>query len=199
LIYSTYWPNVIECPNGPGSGERMYDLPSRLLKERIILLNSAIDDQVSASIVAQLLFLTSDNPEKDISMYINSPGGVVTAGLAIYDTMQHIKPAVSTICIGQAASMGSVLLAGGNKGKRYSLPSSRIMIHQPSGGMQGQASDMRIQVKEIDRLQQDLYLKLSRDTGKTYEEIEKDCERDYFMSAEESKEYGLIDMVIQSS
>jgi len=178
-------------------GERAYDIYSRLLKDRIVLLGFPIDDHIANLIVAQLLFLESEDPEKDIFMYINSPGGVVTAGLAIYDTMQYIKPDVCTICMGQAASMGAFLLAAGTKGKRYALPSSRIMIHQPLGGFQGQATDIEIHAKEILRLKKYLNEKLAEFTGKSVKKIEKDTERDYFMSAEEAKEYGLIDKVLQ--
>lgn len=177
-------------------GERAYDIYSRLLKDRIVLLGFPIDDHIANLIVAQLLFLESEDPEKDIFMYINSPGGVVTAGLAIYDTMQYIKPDVCTICMGQAASMGAFLLAAGTKGKRYALPSSRIMIHQPLGGFQGQATDIEIHAKEILRLKKYLNEKLAEFTGKSVKKIEKDTERDYFMSAEEAKEYGLIDKVL---
>ena len=177
-------------------GERAYDIYSRLLKDRIVLLGFPIDDHIANLIVAQLLFLESEDPEKDIYLYINSPGGVVTAGLAIYDTMQYIKPDVATICMGQAASMGAFLLAAGTKGKRYALPSSRIMIHQPLGGFQGQATDIEIHAKEILRLKKYLNEKLAEFTGKSVKKIEKDTERDYFMSAEEAKEYGLIDKVL---
>jgi len=177
-------------------GERAYDIYSRLLKDRIILLGSPIDDHIANLVVAQLLFLESEDPDKDIFMYINSPGGVVTAGLAIYDTMQYIKPDVCTICMGQAASMGAFLLAAGAKGKRYALPSSRIMIHQPLGGFQGQATDIEIHAKEILRLKKYLNEKLAEHTGQPLEKIEADTERDYFMSAQEAVEYGLIDKVI---
>ncbi len=177
-------------------GERAYDIYSRLLKDRIVLLGFPIDDHIANLIVAQLLFLESEDPDKDIFMYINSPGGVVTAGLAIYDTMQYIKPDVATICMGQAASMGAFLLAAGTKGKRYALPSSRIMIHQPLGGFQGQATDIEIHAREILRLKKYLNEKLAEFTGKSVKKIEKDTERDYFMSAEEAKEYGLIDKVL---
>lgn len=179
-------------------GERSYDIYSRLLKERIIFLGSAINDEVANLIVAQLLFLESEDTDKDIHFYINSPGGVVTAGMAIYDTMQYIKPDVATLCIGQAASMGAVLLAAGAEGKRYSLPNSRIMIHQPSGGAQGQASDIEIQAKEILRMREVLNGILSKHTGRTVEELLKDSDRDRFMSGEEAKAYGLIDQVIAS-
>lgn len=177
-------------------GERAYDIYSRLLKDRIILLGTPIDDHVANLIVAQLLFLEAEDPEKDIYMYINSPGGVVTAGLAIYDTMNYIKPDVVTICMGQAASMGAFLLSAGTKGKRYSLPNARIMIHQPLGGFQGQATDIEIHAREILRLKRMLNEYLAKHTGQPIEKIEADTERDYFMSAEEAKEYGLIDKVI---
>ncbi|RMA93033.1 ATP-dependent Clp endopeptidase proteolytic subunit ClpP [Hydrogenothermus marinus] len=177
-------------------GERAYDIYSRLLKDRIVLLGFPIDDHIANLVIAQLLFLESEDPDKDIYLYINSPGGVVTAGLAIYDTMQYIKPDVVTICMGQAASMGAFLLAAGTKGKRYALPSSRIMIHQPLGGFQGQATDIEIHAKEILRLKKYLNEKLAEFTGKSVKKIEKDTERDYFMSAEEAKEYGLIDKVL---
>ena len=177
-------------------GERSFDIYSRLLKERVIFLVGPIDDYVANVVVAQLLFLEADNPEKDISLYINSPGGVVTAGLAIYDTMRFIKPDVSTICVGQACSMGSFLLAAGTKGKRYILPNSRVMIHQPSGGTQGQASDIAIQAKEILYLRSRLNAELAANTGQTIEKIELDVERDYFMAAEEAKAYGIVDAVI---
>ncbi|RUM57311.1 MAG: ATP-dependent Clp endopeptidase proteolytic subunit ClpP [Persephonella sp.] len=178
-------------------GERAYDIYSRLLKDRIILLGFPIDDHIANLIVAQLLFLEAEDPEKDIYMYINSPGGVVTAGLAIYDTMKYIKPDVVTICMGQAASMGAFLLSAGTKGKRYALPSSRIMIHQPLGGFQGQATDIEIHAKEILRLKKYLNEKLAEHTGQPIEKIEQDTERDYFMSAYEAVEYGLIDKVIE--
>jgi ATP-dependent Clp protease protease subunit len=177
-------------------GERAFDIYSRLLKERVIFLVGGVDDYVANVIVAQLLFLEADNPEKDISLYINSPGGIVTAGLAIYDTMRFIKPDVSTICVGQAASMGSFLLAAGAKGKRYILPNSRVMIHQPSGGAQGQASDIAIQAKEILYLRERLNQELAANTGQTIEKIAIDVERDYFMNAEEAKTYGVVDEVI---
>jgi len=178
-------------------GERAYDIYSRLLKDRIVLLGFPIDDHVANLIVAQLLFLESEDPDKDIYLYINSPGGVVTAGLAIYDTMQYIKPDVCTICMGQAASMGAFLLAAGAKGKRFALPSSRIMIHQPLGGFQGQATDIEIHAREILRLKKYLNEKLSEFTGQPLEKIEADTERDYFMSAQEAKEYGIIDKVLE--
>lgn len=178
-------------------GERAYDIYSRLLKDRIIFIGGPIEDHLADLVVAQLLFLESEDPEKDISMYLNSPGGVVTAGMAIYDTMQYIKPDVSTICIGQAASMGAVLLAAGSPGKRYSLPNSRIMIHQPLGGAQGQASDIEIQAAEILRIKDKLNDILAHHTGQPLKRIKKDTDRDFFMSSEEAKEYGLIDEVVQ--
>ena len=177
-------------------GERSYDIYSRLLKERVIFLVGPIDDHVANVVVAQLLFLEAENPEKDISLYINSPGGVVTAGLAIYDTMRFIKPDVSTICVGQACSMGSFLLAAGTKGKRHILPNSRVMIHQPSGGAQGQATDIAIQAKEILYLRERLNAELATNTGQPIEKIEQDVERDYFMAAEEAKAYGIVDSVL---
>lgn len=177
-------------------GERAFDIYSRLLKERVIFLVGPVDDYVANVVVAQLLFLEADNPEKDISLYINSPGGVVTAGLAIYDTMRFIKPDVSTICVGQACSMGSFLLAAGAKGKRYILPNSRVMIHQPSGGTQGQATDIAIQAKEILYLRERLNAELAANTGQPIEKIERDVERDYFMAAEEAKAYGVVDFVL---
>jgi len=179
-------------------GERAYDIYSRLLKERVIFLVGPVDDYVANVVVAQLLFLEAENPEKDISLYINSPGGVVTAGMAIYDTMRFIKPDVSTICVGQACSMGSFLLAAGTKGKRYILPNSRVMIHQPSGGAQGQATDIAIQAKEILYLRERLNAELAQNTGQTIEKIARDVERDYFMSAEEAKSYGVVDSVLTS-
>lgn len=178
-------------------GERSYDIYSRLLKDRIIMLGTEIDDDVANVVTAQLLFLESEDPDKDISIYVNSPGGSVTAGLAIYDTMQYVKPQVSTICIGQAASMGAVLLAAGAKGKRFALPHARVMIHQPLGGARGQSKDMEIQVAEMVRLRKDLYDILSRATGHTFDRIEKDCDRDFFMSSAEAKQYGLIDEVME--
>jgi ATP-dependent Clp protease protease subunit len=186
-------PTVIETT---GRGERAYDIFSRLLKERIIFVNGQVEDTMSSLVVAQLLFLEAEDPEKDIYMYINSPGGVVTAGLAMYDTMNYIKPDVATICIGQAASMGAFLLSAGAKGKRYSLPNARIMIHQPSGGAQGQATDIVIQAEEIVRIKKNLNRILAENCGKTIEEVEADTERDNFMSAAETVDYGLIDKVI---
>lgn len=176
-------------------GERSYDIYSRLLKDRIIILSEAIEDHVSSLIIAQMLFLEAEDPEKDIFLYINSPGGVVTSGLAIYDTMQYIKPDVATICIGQAASMGSLLLAAGAKGKRSALPNSRIMIHQPMGGFQGQASDIEIQAKEILKAKKRLNEIYAHHTGLPIEKIEQDVDRDYFMSAEDAKAYNIIDKV----
>ena len=187
-------PMVIEQS---GRGERSYDIYSRLLKERVIFLVGPVNDQTANLVVAQLLFLESENPDKDISFYINSPGGSVSAGLAIYDTMQFIKPDVSTLCTGMAASMGAFLLAAGAKGKRFSLPNSRIMIHQPLGGAQGQASDIEIQAREILYLRERLNLMLSQHTGKSVEEIARDTDRDNFMSAEGAVEYGLIDKVME--
>ncbi len=178
-------------------GERAYDIYSRLLQDRIVLLGFPVDDHVANLIVAQLLFLESQDPDKDIYLYINSPGGSVTAGMAIYDTMQYIKPDVVTICIGQAASMGAVLLAAGAKGKRYALPHARIMIHQPLGGIQGQATDIIIHAEEIKRIKKMLNEILAKHTGQKLEKIEKDVERDYFMSAQEAKDYGVIDRVIE--
>ena len=177
-------------------GERSYDIYSRLLKDRIIILSEAIEDHVSSLVIAQMLFLEAEDPEKDIFLYINSPGGVVTSGMAIYDTMQYIKPDVATICIGQAASMGSLLLAAGAKGKRSSLPNSRIMIHQPLGGFQGQASDIAIQAKEMLKIKERLNEVYANHTGQPISKIEQDVDRDYFMTAEEAKQYNLIDKVI---
>lgn len=180
-----------------GRGERAYDIYSRLLKDRIIFLGTGIDDNVSNLIVAQLLFLESEDPEKDINMYVNSPGGVVSSGMAIYDTMQYIKPSVSTMCMGQAASMGALLLTGGEKGKRFALPNSRIMIHQPLGGAQGQATDIDIQAKEIVRLRGSLTEIMAKHTGQEYEKVHIDTERDFFMTSSEAKEYGIIDTIIE--
>jgi ATP-dependent Clp protease, protease subunit len=180
-----------------GRGERSYDIFSRLLKERIIFLGTGVDDNIASLVIAQLLFLQSEDPEKDIHFYINSPGGIVTAGLAIYDTMQFLKCAINTYCIGQAASMGAVLLTAGTQGKRFSLPNSRIMIHQPLGGAQGQASDIHIQAREILRMKDRLNEILAHHTGKPIEKISQDSDRDYFMSADEAAAYGLIDEVIR--
>lgn len=186
-------PMVIEQSS---KGERAYDIFSRLLKDRIVFVGTAINDEVANLLIAQLLFLESDDPDKDINFYINSPGGVVTAGMAIYDTMQYIKPDIATVCIGQAASMAAVLLAAGAHGKRYSLPNSRIMVHQPMGGAQGQASDIAIQAKEILRMKDTLNEILARHTGQDIKRIQEDTDRDFFMAGIEAKEYGLIDHVI---
>lgn len=188
-------PMVIEQSS---RGERAYDIYSRLLKDRIIFLGTAMNDEVANLLIAQLLFLESEDPEKDINFYINSPGGLVTSGLAVYDTLQYIKPDVTTVCIGQAASMGALLLAAGSAGKRYSLPHSRILIHQPMGGFQGQASDIEIQAKEILRMKETLNQILVKHTGKNLEQIKQDTDRDYFMSGAEAKDYGIVDHVIAS-
>lgn len=187
-------PMVIEQNN---RGERAYDIYSRLLKDRIIFLGSGVNDVVANSIIAQMLFLAADDPEKDISLYINSPGGSITAGMAIYDTMQYIKPDVSTICVGMAASMGAFLLTAGAKGKRYALPNSEVMIHQPLGGAEGQASDIEIRARRIIKMRDKLNGILADRSGQPLSRIEKDTDRDYFMSAEEAKEYGLVDKVIE--
>jgi ATP-dependent Clp protease protease subunit len=189
-------PMVIETTN---RGERAFDIYSRLLKDRIIFIGTPIDDQVANVVMAQLLFLASDDPDKDINIYINSPGGVVTAGLAIYDTMRYVSPRVSTVCMGLAASMATVLLAGGAKGMRLALPNTRILIHQPSGGFEGQATDIQIHAKEILRMRQTLNEMLAKHTGQAIEKIERDTERDFFMSAQEAKEYGIIDDIIVTS
>lgn len=186
-------PMVVEQTN---RGERAYDIYSRLLKDRIIFLGSAIDDYVANLVVAQMLFLESEDPDKDINLYINSPGGAVYAGMAIYDTMQYIKPAVSTICVGLAASFGSVLLAAGEKGKRFSLPNSRIMMHQPIGGAQGQAADIEIQAREILKIRETLNHILAHHTGQLVERISQDTDRDFFISADDAKEYGIIDDIL---
>ena len=186
-------PMVIETTN---RGERAYDIYSRLLKDRIIFLGAPIDDIFSNLVIAQLLFLEAEDPEKDINVYINSPGGSVTAGLGIYDTMQYVKAPITTICLGQAASMGAFLLAGGTKGKRYALPNARVMIHQPMGGFQGQATEIDIHAKEILKIRERLNHIMAYHTGQPLERIEKDTERDYFMSGDEAKEYGIIDEVI---
>ena len=186
-------PMVIEQSS---RGERAYDIYSRLLKDRIIFLGTAMNDEVANVLIAQLLFLESEDPDKDINFYINSPGGLVTAGMAVYDTMQYIKSDVTTVCIGQAASMGAVLLTAGAEGKRYSLPNSRILIHQPMGGFQGQASDIEIQAKEILRMKDTLNRILVRHSGKKLDQIQNDTDRDFFMSGQEAKEYGIIDHVI---
>jgi ATP-dependent Clp protease protease subunit len=181
-----------------GRSERAYDIYSRLLKDRIVFIGSPIDDILANTVIAQLLFLQTEDPEKDIHIYVNSPGGIVTAGLAIYDTMQYIKPDIATYCLGQAASMGALLLTAGTKGKRYGLPNSRAMIHQPMGGFQGQATDVEIHAKEILKMKENLNTILSKHTGKSLDQIHIDTERDYFMSAVEAKEYGLIDHVIEN-
>jgi ATP-dependent Clp protease protease subunit len=186
-------PMVIETS---GRGERAYDIYSRLLRERIVFLVGPVNDQTANVVVAQLLFLESENPDKDISLYINSPGGSVSAGMSVFDTMQFIKPDVSTMCLGIAASMGAFLMAAGAKGKRFALPNSRVMIHQPSGGAQGQATDIEIQAREILKLRESLNANLAERTGQSLDKIRLDSERDFFMSAEEAKEYGLIDQVI---
>ena len=192
----SYIPYVVEQT---GRGERSYDIYSRLLKDRIIMLSGEVNDQVASTVVAQFLFLEAQDPDKDIYFYINSPGGVITSGLSIFDTMNYIKPDIVTICIGQAASMGAFLLASGTKGKRYALPHARIMIHQPSGGAQGQSTDIQIQAQEIQRLKDTLNEILAEQTGKTAKRIEKDTERDNFMSSKEALEYGLIDKVLTKS
>jgi ATP-dependent Clp protease, protease subunit len=191
----SYVPTVIEASS---RGERSFDIFSRLLRERIIFLGEEIDDDMANSIVAQLLLLDSENPEKDIMLYINSPGGVITAGMAIYDTMKLIKADVSTICLGEAASMGAFLLSGGTKGKRMALPSARIMIHQPLGGAQGQATDIEIEAKEIMRMKNEIIALLAEHSGQSIEKIKGDTERDYYMSAQEAVDYGLIDKVVTS-
>ncbi|MEL6373638.1 MAG: ATP-dependent Clp protease proteolytic subunit [Pseudomonadota bacterium] len=192
-IYSSFWPVVVEQTN---RGERGYDLPSRLLKERIIFVTGVVEDTMAASVCMQLLFLESDNPKKEISMYINSPGGVVTAGMAIYDTMQFIRPQVATLCIGQAASMGSLLLCAGAKDMRFALPNARIMVHQPSGGFQGQASDIERHAEDIVKMKRRLNEVYVKHTGNDYETIERTLDRDHFMTADESKDFGIIDKVL---
>ncbi|WP_457746054.1 ATP-dependent Clp endopeptidase proteolytic subunit ClpP [Sulfurimonas sp.] len=192
----SYIPYVVEKT---GRGERSYDIYSRLLKDRIVMLSGEVNDQVASTIVAQFLFLEAEDPEKDIYFYINSPGGVVTAGMAIFDTMNYIRPHVATICIGQAASMGAFLLSSGEKGKRYALPHARIMIHQPLGGAQGQATDIAIQAEEILRMKKELNEILAKNTGQNVKTIEKDTDRDNFMSAQEAQEYGMIDEVLTKS
>ena len=192
----SYIPYVVEQT---GRGERSYDIYSRLLKDRIIMLSGEVNDQVASTIVAQLLFLEAQDPDKDIYFYINSPGGVITSGLSMFDTMNYIKHDIVTICMGQAASMGAFLLSSGTKGKRYALPNARIMIHQPSGGAQGQSTDIQIQAQEIQRLKDTLNQILADQTGKTAKRLEKDTERDNFMSAQEAVEYGLIDKVLIKS
>ncbi|MBF8296581.1 MAG: ATP-dependent Clp protease proteolytic subunit [Bacteroidetes bacterium] len=192
-VYNQLVPIVVETT---GRGERAYDIYSRLLKERIVFLGTPIDDTIASLTIAQLLFLESEDPDKDIHLYINSPGGSVTAGLAIYDTMQYIRPEVSTICIGMAASMAAVLLAGGEKGKRSALPNARVMIHQPWGGVQGTASDIRIQADEILKTKKRINEIISTHTGKPVDVVEKDTDRDYYLSSDEAKEYGLIDNLL---
>ena len=192
---NTLVPYVVEKT---GNGARTYDIFSRLLKDRIVFIDGEINDAMADLVVAQILFLESENPEKDISIYINSPGGAVTAGLAIYDTMKYVKCDIQTICMGQAASMAAILLAGGTKGKRYALPSSRVMIHQPRGGVEGQESDISILAKEIIRLKKLSIEYLAKDTGKTTDKIAEDIERDFFMSAQEAADYGVIDQVMPS-
>ncbi len=189
----SFLPMVVE--QSPG-GERAYDIYSRLLRDRIVFLGTPIDDNVANAIIAQLLFLEADDPDKDINIYINSPGGSVTAGMAIYDTMQFVKPDITTICVGQAASMGALLLTAGTKGKRYSLPHSRILLHQPMGGFSGQASDIDIHAREIMRLKHDLNLILQHHTGQKLDRLQQDTDRDFFMSGEQALEYGVIDKVI---
>ncbi|MEL6297381.1 MAG: ATP-dependent Clp protease proteolytic subunit [Pseudomonadota bacterium] len=190
---STFWPVVVEQTN---RGWEQYTLPSRLLKERIIFLSSPVNDEVAAAVCMQLLYLEADNPKKEIAMYINSPGGVVTSGMAIYDTMQFIKPEVATLCIGQAASMGSLLLAAGAPGKRYALSNARVMLHQPSGGFQGQASDIERHAEDIVKMKRRLNEVYVQHTGKDYETIERTLDRDYFLTAMEAKEFGLVDQVM---
>lgn len=192
-VYNQLVPIVVEQT---GRGERAYDIFSRLLKERIVFIGTPIDDTIASLVIAQLLFLESEDPEKDINLYINSPGGAVSSGLAIYDTIQYIRPDVATICIGMAASMAAVLLAGGAKGKRTALPNSRIMIHQPWGGVQGTASDISIQAEEILRMKKRINEILAHHTGRATEQIEKDTDRDYYLSSQEAKEYGLIDNIL---
>lgn len=189
---ANYIPYVIEQTS---KGERSYDIYSRLLKDRIIFISGEIDDHTANLVVAQLLFLEAENPDKDVNIYINSPGGSITAGMAIFDTMEYIKPEVSTICVGMAASMGAFLLAAGAKGKRYALPNAEVMIHQPLGGARGQASDIKIQADRIIKMRQDLNRILSEKTGKPYEQIERDTDRDFFMTAEEAVAYGIVDSV----
>jgi len=187
-------PMVIEKD---GRGERAYDIFSRLLKERIVFLGTGVDDVVANLTIAQLLFLESEDPTKDIYLYVNSPGGIITSGLAIYDTMQYVKPEVATICIGQAASMGAVLLAGGAKGKRYALPHARVLIHQPLGGVQGQATDIDIQAREILRMREEINTIFTKHTGQDMERIKQDTERDLFMTAEQALKYGIIDQIVE--
>jgi ATP-dependent Clp protease protease subunit len=192
-LTNTFWPMVVEQTN---RGERGYDLPSRLLKERIIFVTGPIEDHMAASICMQLLFLEAENPKKEISIYINSPGGVVTSGFAIYDTLQFVRPPVATLCIGQAASMGSLLLCAGTKGMRYALPNARIMVHQPSGGFSGQASDIERHAEDIIKMKRRLNDVYVKHTGQSYDVIERTLDRDYFMTAEQAQEFGLIDKVL---
>ena len=192
--FMTLVPMVVEQT---GRGERAFDIYSRLLKDRIIFLGTQVDDHIANLVIAQILFLESEDPEKDIHLYVNSPGGLVSAGLAIYDTMQYVKPPISTICMGQAASMGALLLAGGTEGKRFALPHSRILIHQPLGGAQGQATDIDIQAKEILRLREELTAILAKHTGQTMEKLHEDTERDFYMTGEQARDYGIIDEVIE--
>ncbi|MBR2536041.1 MAG: ATP-dependent Clp protease proteolytic subunit [Hyphomicrobium sp.] len=194
-ITNTFWPMVVEQTT---RGERGYDLPSRLLKERIIFVTGPVEDHMAASICMQLLFLEAENPKKEISMYINSPGGVVTSGMAIYDTMQFIKPPVATLCIGQAASMGSLLLCAGHKDMRFALPNARIMVHQPSGGFSGQASDIERHAEDIVKMKRRLNETYVKHTGQSYEKIEHTLDRDYFMTADQAKDFGLIDRVLNT-
>ena len=194
-ITNTFWPMVVEQTT---RGERGYDLPSRLLKERIIFVTGPVEDQMAASICMQLLFLEAENPKKEISMYINSPGGVVTSGMAIYDTMQFIKPPVATLCIGQAASVGSLLLCAGAKDMRFALPNARIMVHQPSGGFSGQASDIERHAEDIVKMKRRLNETYVKHTGQTYEKIENTLDRDYFMTADQARDFGLIDKVLNT-
>lgn len=194
-LTGSFWPMVVEQT---ARGERGYDLPSRLLKERIIFVTGPVEDQMAASICMQLLFLEAENPKKEISMYINSPGGVVTAGMAIYDTMQFVKPPVATLCIGQAASMGSLLLCAGAKDMRFALPNARIMVHQPSGGFSGQASDIERHAEDIIKMKRRLNETYVKHTGQSYEMIEKTLDRDYFMTADQARDFGIIDKVLES-
>ena len=193
ILTDSFWPMVVEQTN---RGERGYDLPSRLLKERIIFVTGPIEDQSSASVCMQLLFLEAENPKKEISMYINSPGGVVTSGMAIYDTMQFIRPPIATLCVGQAASMGSLLLCAGTKGMRYALSNARIMVHQPSGGFSGQASDIERHAEDIIKMKRRLNEIYVKHTGQSYETIERTLDRDYFMTAEQARDFGIVDRVL---
>jgi ATP-dependent Clp protease, protease subunit len=192
-LTSTFWPNVVEQTN---RGMQVFDLPSRLLKERIIFVTGPIEDHMAASVCMQLLFLEAENPKKEISMYINSPGGIVTSGMSIYDTMQYIQPPVATLCVGQAASMGSLLLSAGQKGMRFALPNARIMVHQPSGGFQGQASDIERHAEDIIKMKRRLNEVYVKHTGQTYEAIERTLDRDYFMTADEAQKFGIVDAVL---